>query len=774
MYRVLFLYAVLFLYSASFTAIAQPAALNSWRVYLPQTDATSLAYTADKVYVGTKFFLYEYNKTDGSINTLSSLNGFSELGIAQMTYNTNVNALLVAYNSSNFDVFRNGKVRNFPDINRSNITGEKTIYHLLPYGDKVYISCSFGIVLFNIVTEQFEDTYIIGANGTNIKVYQVATDDTNIVAATENGLYRADINHPNLAFFSSWEHLTTFMPEGMETKNIVYTNGLFYAEADGIIYQTTDLVDWNPIYGNSNWCIQSVEVSYNQVVICEWENGCNAIDQQKGRVVVINADQSIQQYEKWNLLRPIKAYTDESGNVWAADYWRSLIKMGTEYSETISPEGPYSSNVFSCSVLNNDVWVAHGGINYSNWNAKTSTEGYSVYSQGFWEGFGDRNTPALVDVDDILNIVKYPSQSTYYISSYNKGIITVNGTEFGRLDPSNSSLQYTVGDQTTCRIGGMTFDATGNLWVANFGTPNALSVMNTEGEWQSFTTPFIPGAPPNPFTQILVDDYNQKWVVAHKNGLLVFNHGTDFENITDDSYKLLKSGTNEGNLPVTEVNCLAKDKNGAIWVGTTKGIAVYYCPFSVFQNGCDAVRPYVDVTGFGAYLLETEVIRAIVVDGANRKWIGTENGLWLISPDGTEPLQYFTTKNSPLLSNFITSLSLNGESGELYIGTDRGLVSYRTDATDGGFTNGNLMVYPNPVRPEYEGEIAIKGAAENANVKITDIAGNLVFETIANGGTAVWSGRDYTGKKAASGVYLVFSSNSDGSDNAVTKFMIVR
>lgn len=765
---------LLFLLFACITLFAQPAALGSWRVYLPQTDATSLAQTPEKIYVGTKYYLYEYNKTDGSIYPITGLNGLSELGIAQLAYNSNVNALIIAYNSSNFDIYINGTIKNYPDISRSNIAGEKTINHILPYGDKVYFSCSFGIVLFNIITGQFEDTYIIGANGAYIKVYQVATDDTNIVAATENGLYRANINHPNLAFFSNWQHIGEFMPEGLETKNIVYSNSKFYAEADGLIYQSSDLTEWDLVYGNANWCIQSVEVSYNQVVICEWQNSCNANNAQSARVVVIQPDQSIIQYEKWNLLRPVKSFTDESGNVWAADFWRSLIKMGLDYSETIIPQGPYSSNVFSCAVLNKDIWVAHGGITYSSWNGKTNKEGVSILRQGFWESYGSRNNQAFEGVDDVLNIVNFPTQSTYYISSYNKGIISFNGSDYGRIDPGNSSLQYTVGDPSTCRIGGMTFDSSGNLWVANYGTPNAISVMTPEGEWKSFTTPFIPGSPPNPYTQIIVDDYGQKWVAAHKNGLLVFNHGADLENTTDDLYKLLKTGTGQGNLPIVEVTCLAKDKNGAIWVGTTEGIGVYYCPFMVFQNGCDAVRPYVDVTGFGAYLLETEIIRAIVVDGANRKWIGTENGLWLISPDGTQPLEYFTTKNSPLLSNFITGLSLDGESGELYIGTDRGLVSYRTDATEGGFNNGELMVYPNPVRPEYEGDIAIKGLAQNANVKITDIAGNLVFEITANGGTAVWNGRDYTGKKAATGVYLVFSSNSDGSDNAVTKLMIVR
>ncbi|HRI29822.1 MAG TPA: hypothetical protein PK715_17310, partial [Chitinophagales bacterium] len=201
-----------------------------------------------------------------------------------------------------------------------------------------------------------------------------------------------------------------------------------------------------------------------------------------------------------------------------------------------------------------------------------------------------------------------------------------------------------------------------------------------------------------------------------------------------------------------------------------------YCPSLIFTTGCDAIRPFVNVTGFGAYLLETEVVRAIVVDGANRKWIGTENGLWLMSADGSAPVQYFTTSNSPLLSNFITALALDGQTGELYIGTDRGLVSYRTNATDGAAAQtGNISVFPNPVRPGYEGDIAVQGLGANANVKITDISGNLMFEATANGGTVIWNGQDYNGKKAASGVYLIFAAGGNDVNYAdVAKLMIVR
>ncbi|OWY21348.1 hypothetical protein C7N43_21455 [Sphingobacteriales bacterium UPWRP_1] len=766
-------FAALLFWAFAIPAVAQQQAIGNWQVYLPQTDATTIAPAGNKVYVGTKYYLYEYHIANGSVRTLSGLNGFSELGIARMAYNSMVNALVVVYNSANVDVWKDGKVKNYPDIKRSNIAGEKQVNHLLPEGEKMYLSCSFGIVVFNLASGEFEDTFVIGPNGSNIKVYQVAIHNNLIVAATENGLYQADLTNPNLAFYTNWQQNTQIAPAGQPVEHVVFANNRFFAETGGILYQSEDLTQWEPVYGNAGWCIQAVETAFNKVAVCEWNGSCIANEANAGRVAVINPDFSIDLFEKWDVNRPIQAFPDEWGNVWAADLWRSLALMGANFSQTIVPEGPYSPNVFGLTTEANRLWVANGGINYSNWNTLFRTDGFGIYENGIWQGYGDRNTPFLADKLDILQIIKHPTQNLYYLASYYAGLLTYNGADFSLYNPQNSTLQTAVGD-VRCRVSGLVYDAAGNLWVSNFGAPKAISVLTAQGEWQSFTTPFITGDPPNPLTQILVDDYDQKWVVAHKNGLLVFNHGASLQSTSDDNYKLLKSGSGLGNLPTNEVTCIAKDKDGAIWVGTAKGIGVYYCPYAIFTNGCDAVKPYVEVTGYGAYLLETEVVRAIAVDGANRKWVGTENGLWLLSSDGTVPLQYFTTQNSPLLSNFITAIAINGQTGEVYIGTDRGLVSYRSDATESSDANGKLVVFPNPVRPEYEGNIAIQGLAQNANVKITDIAGNLVFETTANGGTAIWNGKDYTGKKAASGVYLIFGSNTDGSDSVTGKFMIIR
>ncbi len=226
-------------------------------------------------------------------------------------------------------------------------------------------------------------------------------------------------------------------------------------------------------------------------------------------------------------------------------------------------------------------------------------------------------------------------------------------------------------------------------------------------------------------------------------------------------------------MPTNDILCMQTDRDGEVWIGTADGVVVFYCGYDIFNTACKAEQPIVDINGKLARLLDGERVLSIAVDGANRKWIGSESGLYLISADGREQLAAFNRSNSPLPSNIIKALAIDHESGELFIGTDKGIVSYKADATQGARNFDNILVYPNPVRPDYEGDIAIKGLIEDAQVKITDISGRLVYETTALGGQAIWNGKTYEGKRVQTGVYLVLATNADGSEAAVAKIFMI-
>ena len=174
------------------------------------------------------------------------------------------------------------------------------------------------------------------------------------------------------------------------------------------------------------------------------------------------------------------------------------------------------------------------------------------------------------------------------------------------------------------------------------------------------------------------------------------------------------------------------------------------------------------------YLLAEQQVQCIAIDGGNRKWFGTANsGAYLMNETGTKELLHFTVENSPLPSDNILSISVEPKSGEVFFVTAKGVVSYRGDATEAGNSFGEVYVFPNPVRPDYQGVVTIAGLAADVNVKITDIAGNIVYETTANGGQATWDGNNFSGRRVATGIYLVFCSNDDGSETFVTKLLFV-
>ncbi|MBC8314228.1 MAG: T9SS type A sorting domain-containing protein [Bacteroidetes bacterium] len=238
--------------------------------------------------------------------------------------------------------------------------------------------------------------------------------------------------------------------------------------------------------------------------------------------------------------------------------------------------------------------------------------------------------------------------------------------------------------------------------------------------------------------------------------------------------KKLNSTVGRGNIPGTIVFAITEDKDGEIWIGTEKGVAVFYSPENVFTGqNFDAQRILVEYGGYYQYLLENEIVTAIAVDGSNRKWIGTDrSGVFLFSEDGTQEIHHFTEDNSALFSNRITSLTINAN-GDVFMGTDKGVISYRGSATEGGEIHEDVYAFPNPVKNGYDGYIGIKGLVTNAQIRITDVGGRIVYSTKAEGGQAIWNGRNLSGKRVKSGVYLVFSSDEKGKEKVVTKILFI-
>jgi len=458
---------------------------------------------------------------------------------------------------------------------------------------------------------------------------------------------------------------------------------------------------------------------------------------------------------------------------WVADVFNGLGMRNEQNQLTfIKPEGPATSGAFDILPYNGDVWVAHGGYD-ENWTYIYNDKGLSHFSAGKWETYTKRNFQLFNDNDvtDFITLAKDPVTGDLYAGSYRSGLFIkkADGTYDYQKYGSTYVEQNSV-DTGSYRVAGLTFDQNNNLWINNAGARHEISVKTSDGAGYKYS-----GAGAFFYSAyVLTDDYNQKWYILPSggDGVAVYNDNYTPDNPSDDIYvKLVTSKFSVNSF----INCIAKDKQNNIWIGTNDGIGVISCsPDQIASGSCEIRKPIVQFDQFAGYLFQYQKVRTIAVDGANRKWVGTTNGVWLVSPDGDKVVYHFTTEDSPLPSDNIQKIAVDPVTGDVYIGTSAGLVSFRSTATEGGKENSNVLIFPNPVPSGYSGTIAIRGLVENADVRITDISGQLVYRTKALGGQAVWNGLDYTGRRPQSGVYLIFVTNKDGSQTHVGKMVFMQ
>ena len=748
---------------------AQGIAIGQWRDHMPYTKCISVAEVKNKIYCATPYTLFYYDKNDNSINRLSKINGLSDIGISKIRYDKTTNILVVAYSNTNIDLISDDKIINIPDIKRKNIPGLKTINDISFFNKYAYLSCGFGIVVLDLTRKEIKDTWYIGPNGNNININGFTSDGTYFYAATDKGILRAKTDNNFLANYTSWLMVPGIPhPDGKYNcidffNNKIITNlSINSYNKDTVFY--FDGNKWSYFDSSYSATKNAIIVNYNQLVITN--NYYVHVFDTSGQLI-----KNVWGYYFANA-EPAEAIVDKDGYVWVADLYEGLIKWYNDHSDKIMPNGPGSINAMAMDISNSNLWVAPGGRD-ETWNNLYMHDGIFSFINQNWKTYNYRNIAMFDTITDIVSIAVDPSNSQHvFAGTWGKGLIEYLNGDFYIYNETNSTLQKSP--YGVINIGGLHFDRDNNLWITNSEVNKGLSVRKPDGTWLAFN--LAPAVNHNVIGDVISDSYNQKWVILPRgSGLLVYNDNGTLSDKYDDKVKRITTAYGNGYLPSNEVSCIVEDLDGKIWIGTDKGIAVFYSPENVFSNyNFDAQQILVEQNGYVTPLLEAEYVTAIAVDGANRKWIGTKKaGVFLVSPDGTEQIANLTSDNSPLLDNSISSITIDQNTGEVFIGTIKGIISYKTGATMGTKTFSNVYAYPNPVKENYNGVIAIKGLVRNADVKITDIAGNLVYKTIAEGGQAIWNGRYFDGKKVKTGVYLVFCSNNDGSETIVTKILVI-
>ena len=775
-------FALIYVLSFNFFISAQDSfSVGTWRDHLPYAKINEVVVLDNIYYAASPYSIISFDSDENEIKKWNTITGLSEVGVTSIEANENQNTLVIGYQSGNIDLIQNNNVVNMSAILNSGIIGDKSIYEIVAQNDFIYVCTGFGIVLIDLKKNEVKDTYFIGDNNSQVKVWDVHVSQDSIFASTDFGIKAASLSNSFLSDPSVWNYISN--PTNKIFTKIEKITGAFdnqFLLYNDISTDTSLLVnynngEWDTILMDTNFTINGV-TSYSDSWLISNNSYLVEYD--------LNMD-TLNYYYAYNgtlSLSPNDALKND-GYYWIADDKRGFKRLRNNYDAiNIGSLGPYDNDAFHLSCDDGSLWISAGQIDGTNWNKTYNWHGSYVLEDDKWNQYNKITIEELSrDIDTVSDMIWStidPNDNQHvFVSSFSGGLIEYqDGSIVQRHSYYNSSLQTRINQNgNNVYVAGGDFDQQGNLWIANSFVGEPLSVLTPTGEWASF---FCGSATSNQLcTDLIVDkNYGYIWMIVNQVGIVVYNFNQTPLDPSDDEFTVLNTGVGSGALPSTFINALTIDNDGEIWVGTNEGPAVFYGSALIFSGqNYDANTILIEENGTLQYLLENEVISDIVVDGANQKWIATRGGgLFLMSEDGTQTINAFSRENSPLFSDNIQALAINNLTGELYIATELGVMGYKGNAIAANLMFSTLKVYPNPVRPDYQGNIAISGTTENAEIKITDANGKLVFSTNSFGGQAVWDGYTSAGSLAPTGIYYVFATSEDGYSSEKTKLLMIR
>lgn len=762
----------------SIIVVEAQLAMGNWRTHFAYNNVNQLANTPNKVFAVSDGSLFSIDKRDGNMEFYSKLSGLNGTTISKIKYDEVSKILVIIYNNGNIDFLSDSGVKNLPDFYNKQMTADKTINHIHFFGDKAYLSCNFGIITINMKKQEIQDTYYIGTDASEIKVLNTAVLNNQIFATSATDIYTASLSNPYLISYESWSKLTG-LPGSGNIQSLTGYGDYLVLLRNGKLYKKGSNNIWNDL---------DVTQTYTQLLTSG------------NKLIAITAANTYifdNQLTKTTISTLTALYDGIFDNV-SGLYWFATGAKGiAQYkisgeSPVISfykPEGPAVNIPYQMRFAGQKLFVVQGG----RLSDRYLREGLlMIYENNSWKNIYSASIKSILGssttVLDFMDIAIDPDDNKhFFIPSYGNGVFEFKNDEFSSWYNFNNSTIETIFPTTPSianlymRTDAGLYDDNKNIWFTNSQVSYGIKVLKNDGTWISLGTSDINGNPTLGTMLINKNNKKQKWMLAVRSGaVIVFDDNGTIDNPSDDKSVFLQKFTDpdKGTLFNAGITlAIAQDKNGAIWVGTDKGPFIFNNPNNAFDADYNCTRikiPRNDGTNLADYLLESDYVQAIAIDGANRKWLGTRNsGVYLMSENGQQTIKHFTQENSPLLSNNILSLAINPISGEVFFGTGNGLVSYQSDAADGVSSFTNVHAYPNPVRENYTGIITITGLVDKTNVKITDLAGNLVCETVSNGSIATWDGKNGYGQKVSTGVYLALCISPEGTESTTTKILVI-
>lgn len=773
---------LLFIFCSIIFPVFSQVGPRTWQDHLGINSCNSVTKNGFMVYASYYNGIIRFDERELSPTAMNKINGLSDIGVRLLRTNTYNNKVLVIYDNCNIDVIdENQNVINFPDIKLKSLNGKKIINEVTFDKQYAYLACGFGIVVFDTEKLETKDTYIIGPNASNLEAYQLALNDTLIFAATPTGIYRANRNKI-LNNYKNWTYDTLYLPKGTfcGVQNVAgkivscycpSTLDAAYKDKDSIFIFVNN--KWKNFDGQGH-SIRKMGASYGTLFSFVDPIGLIVKDVNTGIL-----HQYINNYNgeiEYGTLRDSYIGRDYSGRV---SYWIADVRFGLnqryEYFDPpvkITRNGMNRSTVGNIDIYKGRVAVSPSLINNTG-TGNYSREGINMLKEDDWSYLKCYQDDGKV-VSDITSVLwDRIDTSRMWICSWYYGVMQYKNNKL--LKPSYTTTSTPSMPQigpSEPRCSGLSMDKSGNLWFANSDQKGYLSVIKRSGAYQNFVFNVS-----RSFTRkTFVDKNDYVWILHERDGGLTVYKNTNFAAPQlNANYKWLSNSVGNGNLQSNSIYSIAEDLDGKIWIGTGQGISVFYNPTAIFSgNDFDSQPIKIVQDGNVELLLGKEIVTTIRVDGANNKWCGTQSGgLYCFNPDGLTQLYHFTKENSPLYSNTIIDINYNEVTGDLFFATDLGLQSFRGIIVAGEKEYKDVHAYPNPVRPNYQGTVLIRGLIDESIVKITDESGNMVWEAKSTGGQIEWPVTTFANARVTSGVYIVYTTTTTGELKALTKVLVV-
>jgi hypothetical protein len=786
MMKKFFILSILF-FSVSFSA--QTDYSTSWEDFYSYNNVKDFVKVDDVIYALSDNAVFTYNVVTKEIEKLSSVQGLSGETTSSIHYNSGFKRLVIGYENGLVEVVdEDGLITISSDIVSFNQSGEKSINDITEYNGKLYLSTPFAIVVYDIDRLEFGDTYFIGKESSAIGINTTTVLNDVIYAATEDGIYTADTNNTSLIDFNNWNQQFS----GNNFKELVTFNNNVFAISGSKLYEINGSV-LNEIRDFSQPII-SIKSSSSFLTATLGQNS----------VIIDTSLNTVFQFTttgNFNFTLNNSFFEDDTIFLVTTEF--GLLqrhKDNDDYVE-IHPEGPLENDVFSIAASNNNVWVVYGGYTDVYGPIGNRIGVISHFNGKEIDGVKWKNINLNSDApfSDLNHITIDPNvENRVYVSSFgdtnvtsdtNKnatgGLLVIENDElktfYNHLNSPLADIEAADPNRVTVRVSGTIFDPEGNLWVTNVLVDSELKKLSTSGNWTSFDMRSVEtDASRAGISEIAIDRNNSLWYGSRGNGVYVFNE-------SGARKKALIATPNLGNLPDVNVQSVVVDGSNRVWIGTRSGLVMYNNASGVFDDATPNANAVVingNEEGFGERLLGDQRVNSIVVDGADNKWFGTDNGgVIYTNPNGQTTLANFSMDNSPLPSNKIVKIAVDNSTGKVYFATNKGIVVYNSKVAPFGDVIPDIYAYPNPALKNHE-TVTIDGRngthlPKGTNVKIIDVAGNLVYETNVvegqelQGGKVVWNKKNLAGTNVASGIYIVLLSNDDATETAVTKIAIV-